>query len=296
MVDPSPASANADGLTWSGPIGLALRPIRVVPDLRVGTRRAASPLRGEVRPQKRFCPLRTCSPHSKLSRPHLEAWRAERVHPHFSSVWQLGDASVFPLLQSVLSLPAGRVCGDTVGSPLQRSDPVPATCQSSTSLSINPDKDAEGSPSWRRVPLLPGLRHPISGMSSFSRHSASSIAFHSRMGASTGGIALGSPHDSVRLHTSVWEKSPPLRQGSTDGSKQHLQGFCSIARAFLPPTERSDRGNTAVGHRTRVLQALIPRSKEGRRSEAHSGSTAFEFFPLQREVQDADDENHHVSD
>ncbi len=131
-------------------------PGRSWPD-RVGTRRAASPLRGEVRPQKRFCPLRTCSPHSKLSRPHLEAWRAERVHPHFSSVWQLGDASVFPPLQSVLLLPAGRVCGDTVGSPLQRSDPVPATCQSSTSLSINPDKDAEGSPSWRRVPLLPGL-------------------------------------------------------------------------------------------------------------------------------------------
>ncbi len=51
-------------------------------------------------------------------------------------------------------------------------------------------------------------RHPISGMSSFARHSASSITFHSRMGASTGGIVLGSPHDSVRLHTSVWEKSP----------------------------------------------------------------------------------------
>ncbi len=33
----------------------------------------------------------------------------------------------------------------------------------------------------------------------------------------------------------------------------------------------------------------------GRRPETHSGSTAFEFFPLQREVQDADDKNHHVS-
>ncbi len=47
-------------------------------------------------------------------------------------------------------------------------------------------------------------RHPISGMSSLSRHSASSIALLSRMGVST----LGSPHNSVRLHTSVWEKSP----------------------------------------------------------------------------------------
>ncbi len=133
-------------------------------------------------------------------------------------------------------------------------------------------------------------RHPISGMSSFARHSASSIAFHSRMGASTGGIALGSPHDSDQLHTSVWEKS------TTDISKQRLQGFCSTVRAFPPPTERSDRGNTSVGHRTRVLQPLLPCSKEGRRPETHFGSAASEFFPLQREVQDADDENHHVSD
>ncbi len=116
------------------------------------------------------------------------------------------------------------------------------------------------------------------------------------MGASTRGIALGSPHSSVRLHTSVWEKSPPLRLGSADSSKQHLQGFCSTTRTFLPHTERSDRGNTSVGHRTRVLQPLLPCSKERLRPEAHSGSATSQYFPLQREVQDADDENHHVSD
>ncbi len=138
-------------------------------------------------------------------------------------------------------------------------------------------------------------RHPISGMSSLTRHSASSVALPSRMGASTGGIAVGSPHNSNRLHSSVWEKSPPLRRGSPDSSKQRLQGLCSTTGTFLPPTERSNRGNTAVGNRTRVLQPLLPRSKEGRRLEAYSGSTAFEFFPLQGEVQDADDEDHHVS-
>ncbi len=51
-------------------------------------------------------------------------------------------------------------------------------------------------------------RHPKSGMSSSARHSASSIAFISQMGVSTRGISLGSPHSSVRLHTSVWAKSP----------------------------------------------------------------------------------------
>ncbi len=60
-------------------------------------------------------------------------------------------------VQSVLLPPAGHMLGDTVGSLLQRTDPVPATCQSSTSLSIIPNKDAEGFPSWWRASLLPGL-------------------------------------------------------------------------------------------------------------------------------------------
>ncbi len=173
-------------------------------------RRAASPPRGEARPQKCICPPQTRSPPSDLSQPPLEVWCAERVHPHFSSVWQLGDASVFSPLQSVLLPTAGHVLGDTVGSLLQRTDPVPAIFQSSTSLSINPNKDAEGFPFVvEGVTASRPSRHPNSGMSSFARHSASSIAFHSRMGASTRGIALGSPHSSVWLHTSVWEKSPP---------------------------------------------------------------------------------------
>ncbi len=60
-------------------------------------------------------------------------------------------------LQSVLLPPAGHMLGDTVGSLLQRTDPVPATFQSSTSLSINLNKDAKGFPSWWRASLLPGL-------------------------------------------------------------------------------------------------------------------------------------------
>ncbi len=55
-------------------------------------------------------------------------------------------------------------------------------------------------------------RHPISGMSSLTRHSDSSVALSSRMGASTRGIAVGSPHNSNWLHSSVWKKSPPFRR------------------------------------------------------------------------------------
>ncbi len=94
---------------------------------------------------------------------------------------------------------------------------------------------------------------------------------------------MGSPHNSVRLHTSVWEKSPPLRRGSADSSKQRLQGFYSTTRTFLPPTEMSNRGNTSVGHRTRVLQPLLPCSKE-----------SLEFF--QKKFKMLTMKNHHVSD
>ncbi len=150
-----PANNHASGLTWSGPTSLPLRLTRVVPDLRVGMRRVVSPLRGEARPQKRFCPPRTRSPHLNLSQPPFEAWCADPIQPHFHSGWQLGDAFVFPPLQPVHSPPASRMLGDTAVSLLQCTEPVPAT--RSTSLSIIPSKDAEGSPSRWRVPLLPGL-------------------------------------------------------------------------------------------------------------------------------------------
>ncbi len=176
-------------------------------------RRAASPPRGEARPQKRICPPQTRYPRSNLSQPPLEAWCAERVHPHFSSVWQLGDAFVFPPLQSVLLPPAGHVLGDTVGSVLQRTDPVPATCRCSTSLSINPNKDAGGlSFVVEGVSASRPSRHPISGMSSLARHSASSISFHSRMGASTGVSLVGSPHNRSG-YTLQFGRNPPRFDG-----------------------------------------------------------------------------------
>ncbi len=258
-------------------------------------RRAVSPLRGEVRPRKRFCPPRTRSPHLNLSQPPFEAWCADLVHPHFYSGWQLGDASVFPPLQLVHSPASGlHVRRHSCFSPA-----VYRTCVGHTSVQHfslhHPEQGRRGlSFTVEGAAASRPSRHPISGMSSLTRHSASSIALPSRMGASTGGIAVGYPHNSVWLHSSVWEKSPPLRWGSPDRSKQRLQGLCSTTGTFLPPTERSNRGSTAVGQ-SNEGSSVLPRSKEGRRLEAYSGSTAFEFFPLQREVQDADDKNHHVS-
>ncbi len=213
----------------------------------------------------------------------------------FTRAGSWGTRSSFPLC----SPSTRRMLGDTAVSLLQCTEPVPATRQPSTSLSAIPSKDAEGSPSRWRVPLLPGL-HDTQSQVCLPLHDTLIPLSHflHEWERLPGGIAVGSPHNSNRLHSSVWEKSPPFRRGSPDSSKQRLQGFCSTTGTFLPPAERSNRGSTAVGSRTRFLQPLLPRSKEGRRLEAYSGSTAFESFPLQREVQDADDQDvqdHHVS-
>ncbi len=270
---------HADGLTWSGTADLPLRLLRVVPDPRVGMRRASSSLRGETRPQKRICPPKTRSPHSDLSQPPLEVWCAEKVQHQFSSVWQLGDALGLPPLPSVLLPPADNMIRDTIGSLLQRTDPVPAIFQSSASLFIIPNKDARGFPSWWRASLLTG---PLDTPSQVCPPQHNTLLPLSHF-----------IHEWERL---PGEESPPLRRSSADSSKQCLEGFCATTGTFLPPTERSDRGNTSVGHRTRVFQPLLPCPKEGRRPETHSGSAAPEPFPLQREVQDADDEDDHVSD
>ncbi len=216
-----------------------------------------------------------------------------RVHPHFSSAWQLGDAFVFPPLQSVLLPPAGHVLGDTVGSLLQCTDHMPATCQSSTSLSINPNKDAEGFPSWWRASLLPGLHDTPSQVCLPLHDTLLPLSHFIHEWERLPGVSLWVLRTIRSGYTLRFGRN---RRGSADSSKQRLQGFYSTTRTFFPPTERSDRGNTSVGHQTRLLQTLLPCSKERRRPEAHSGSAASEFFPLQREVQDADDENHHVSD
>ncbi len=118
---------------------------------------ATSPLRGEARPQKRICPPQTRSPHSDLSQPPLRGLVCRTSSPSFFLGLAVGRRVHLSPLQSILLPPAGHVLGDTVGSLLERTDPVSATFQSSTSLSINPNKDTEGFPSWRRASLLPGL-------------------------------------------------------------------------------------------------------------------------------------------
>ncbi len=212
--------------------------------------------------RKRFCLPRTRSPQVNLSQPPFEAWCADLVHPHFYSGWQLGDAFVFPPLQLVHSPPANRMLGDTAVSLLQCTEPVPATRQPSTSLSIILNKDADGSPSRWRVLLLPGLLDTPSQVCLPLHNTLIPLSHFLHEWERLPGVSLWVLRTIRTGYTLQFgNPPPPLWRGSPDSSKQRLQGLCSTTGTFLPPTERSNRGSTAVGSRTRVLQPLLPHSK-----------------------------------
>ncbi len=258
-------------------------------------RRAVSPLRGEVRLLKRFCLPRTRSPHLNLSQPPFEAWCADLVHPHFYSDWQLGDASVFPPLQAVRSPPAGRVLGDTAVSLLQCMEPVPATRQSSTSLSIILNKDADGSPSRWRVPLHPGLLDTPSQVCVPLHDTLLPLSHFFHEWERLSGVSLWVLRTIRSGYTLQFGKNPPRFDGV------YLTVVNSASKASVLRQELSSllqKGAIEEVPQSDVERGFFSRYflvQEGRWLEAYSGSTAFEFFPLQREVQDADDENHHVS-
>ncbi len=216
---------------------------------------------------------------------------------HFSSVWQLGDALVFPPLQSILLPPEGHVLGDTVGSLLQRTDPVPETFQSSTSLSINPNKDAEGFPSWWRASLLPGLLDTPIQVCLPLHDTLLPLSHFIHEWERLPGVSLWVLRTIRSGYTLQFGRNPPRFNGV------QLTVVNSASKASVVQQELSSL--LQKGAIEEILQSDIERGffsryflvpKRDRRPEAHSGSAASEFFPLQREVQDADDENHHVSD
>ncbi len=291
---PFPRQRSRRRLTRSGPADPPLRLLRVVPDPRVGMRRAASPLRGETRPQKRICPPQTRSPHSDLSRPPLEVWCAERVHPHFSSVWQLGDASSFPPLQAVPLPPAGHVLGDMVGSLLQRTDPVPAIFQSSTSLSIIPNKDAEGFPSWWMASLLPGLLDTPTQVCLPLHDTLLPLSRFILEWERLPGVSLWVLCTVRSGYTLQFGRNPPHFDGvqltvvnSTSKASVLQQELSSLLQKGA--VEEIPQSEIEQGFFSRYF--LVPKRDGGLRPILDLRRLNFS-----REVQDADDENHHVSD
>ncbi len=205
----------------------------------------------------------------------------------------------FPSLPSIPLPPADCVIGDTLSYLLQRTCPASATFQSSASLSIIPNKDAEGFLSWWRTSPLPDLLDTPSQICLPQHHTLLPLSHFFHEWKRLPGVLLWVLR-TVRSGYTLqfgWNPPPPaLRRGSADSSKQRLEGFCATAGTFLPPTKGSNRGSTSVGHRARLFQPLLPHTKKRRWPETHSGPTLPEPLPLQREVQDVDVEDYHISD
>ncbi len=187
--------------------------------------------------------------------------------------------------------------GDTIGFLLQRTGPAPATFQSSASLSIIPNKDARGFPSWWRTSPLPDLLDTPSQICLPQHDTLLPLSHFFHEWERLPGVSLW-VFSTVRSGYTLQfgRNPPPLRWSLADSSKQRLEGFCATAETFLPPTKGSNRGSTSVGHWTRLFQLLLPHTEKRQRPETHSGLASSEPLPLQREVQDADVEDDHVPD
>ncbi len=85
-------------------------------------------------------------------------------------------------------------------------------------------------------------RHPNSSMSSFARHSASSIAFHSRMGAVYRGYRFGfSAQFGPATHFSLGEISRPLLQWRDPAFLQSGVRMGAIHRRHMITSSKADR-------------------------------------------------------
>ncbi len=128
-------------------------------------------------------------------------------------------------------------------------DLVPAICQSSTSLSINPNKDAGGFPSWWRVSLLPGLLDTPSQVCFPLHDPLLPLSHFIHEWERLPGVSLWVLRTIRSGYTLQFGRNPPR----FDGVQLTVVNSTSKASVLqqelsFPPTERSDRGNTSVGH------------------------------------------------
>lgn len=68
---------------------------------------------------------------------------------------------------------------------------------------------------------------------------------------------MDSPHNPIRLHTSVLSQPTLFRQGSSYCSKQHLRVLCSASGSLLTPPQGCDSGGPSFRRESRLLQPPV---------------------------------------
>ncbi len=116
-------------------------------------------------------------------------------------------------------------------------------------------------------------RGPHVGISLDIFHSATSVGLPPYLEGTARSVALDSSYDPVRLHTPIW-------------------GFCPAIGSLFSSAQRSNRRGILIGSTPRLLQPVFSCSEKGWGFASHTRSAQAELLPLQREIQDADAQEH----
>ncbi len=100
-----------------------------------------------------------------------------------------------------------------------------------------------------------------------------------------GSVALDSLYDPVRT-------PPPSPPGSSYCCEQCQRGFCPATGSLFYSAQRSNRRVLLFGSTPWLLQPVFSSSEEGWGFASYTRSAQAELLPLQREIQDADAQEH----
>ncbi len=126
-------------------------------------------------------------------------------------------------------------------------------------------------------------------------HSVTSVGLPPYLEGPAVSVALDSLYDPVRLHTPICSQPPPpLFQGGSSYCSylQCQRGFCPATGSLFSSAQRSNRRGLLYGSTPWLLQLVFSSSKEGWGFASYTRFVQAELLPLQREIQDADAQEH----
>ncbi len=121
-------------------------------------------------------------------------------------------------------------------------------------------------------------------------HSVTPVGLPPYLEGSAGSVALDSSYDPVRLHTSI--QTPPFQWGSSYCCEQRQCDFCPATGSLFSFAQRSNRRGLLFGSTPLLLQPVFSSPEEGWGFASYTRSAQTELLPLQREIHDADAQEH----
>ncbi len=235
------------------------RLLRVAPDARIRKRRASPASLDRDGPLKRICPSLRCSPPPTVPPSPLRASRGAQATSPLQRPLKVRETSGFlpsELLQVADIVHAVRDA--------QRFPPTlvsPALAFTASLGHASRHEDAVSSP-LRRPDTCPSLLRDVQSW------------------------------DPVSVSPLICSIPLPLSAFLHACCEQRKRSFCSTTGSLLSSAQRGNRGGTLFGPKPRLLQPVLSSPQEGWGFAPYTRSAQAELLPLQREIQDADAQEH----